>query len=186
MGELYRLDFANGKSYIGISEVSSAARFHGHRCRAKKGGKTPLYTAWRKHGEPKLAVLAILENRELASTEIRAIAAFKTLVPHGYNVSVGGDISPMTNPEVAARAGAARVGRPFTDAHRAALSAATKGVPRPSLAASLRGKKHTEETKAKMSASAKANKKSDEHIAKLRLSAEKARATRRFNLENNR
>lgn len=32
-------------------------------------------------------MLAVLEDRELASTEIRAIAAYGTLAPNGYNMT---------------------------------------------------------------------------------------------------
>lgn len=177
MGELYKLTFPNGKCYIGITTKRAKDRFHGHKARAKQNkASTPLYTAWRKHGEPTLCVLAILEDHALAETEIRAIAAFNTLHPNGYNASVGGDVSPMTIPEIAAKSAATRIGVPLSDSHKAALSAAQRGKPRPNLAKALKGKKASLETKKKMSESAKALVRSEEHIAKLRLSAEKARA----------
>lgn len=104
MGEIYRLDFPNGKSYIGLSAVTAAARFYGHKRRAEQGStKGILYNAWRKYGEPTLVVLAIVENSELAATEIRAIAAFNTISPNGYNLSFGGDTSPVLNKEVRAK-----------------------------------------------------------------------------------
>ena len=184
MGELYKLDFANGKSYIGITTKTAAERFNGHRARSKsiKGGDSALYQAWRKHGEPQMKVLAVLEDRELAHTEQRAIAAYGTLVPNGYNVTIGGDVSPMTLPEVAAKISAMRKGVKLSDAHKAALSASQRGKARPGLAAALTGKKASEETRKKMSDSAKSNKKSAEHIAKLRISIEKARKVRAENL----
>lgn len=105
MGELYRLDFQNGKSYIGITTTTSERRFVGHRTRARssKGNDAALYRAWQKHGEPRLHVLAVLENRELAATEVRAIAAYNTIAPHGYNMTVGGEVAPTTVPSVAAK-----------------------------------------------------------------------------------
>ena len=177
MGQLYKLDFSNGKSYIGITTRSADERFNGHRarCRSVKGGDSALYRAWRKHGEPVLTVLAVVEDRDLAETEIRAIKAFSTLVPNGYNVLEGGQVSPMVLPHVAAKVSSTKTGVPLSESHKASLSIAQRGKPRPALSAALTGKKASEETRAKMSASAKAHKKSPEHIAKLRISAAKAR-----------
>jgi predicted GIY-YIG superfamily endonuclease len=186
MGELYRLDFANGKSYIGITTRSARERFNGHRsrCRSNKGGDAALYHAWRKHGEPKLVVLAVVEDRDLPETEVRAIKAFSTLVPNGYNVTEGGDTSPMVLPEIAAKVSATKSGVSLSEGHKASLSAAQRGKPRPGLSVALTGKKASDETRAKMSASAKAHKKSPEHIAKLRISAEKARTAAKLKKES--
>lgn len=133
MGALYKLDFPNGKSYIGITTRSARERFNGHRQMATTG-KTALYAAWRKHGEPKLVTLAILEDRELASTEIRAIAVYKTLAPDGYNTTPGGDASPMTLPEISAklRGNKHSLGKKFPAElypNKAAFFARRKGVP---------------------------------------------------------
>lgn len=79
MGELYRLDFCNGKSYIGITTQSAKRRFLAHnKAAAGERSTCAVHEAWRKHGAPNLTVLAILENADLSSTEIRAIAAFGT------------------------------------------------------------------------------------------------------------
>ena len=130
MGELYRLDFASGKSYIGITEKTAEHRFKGHRTSLRLGAKALVYKAWRKYGEPKLTVLAIVEDCELSATEIRAIAIFKTLAPNGYNLSMGGHLAPSKHPEVAAKISRSQMGNK-----------------------SFTGRKHTEETKAKMRAS---------------------------------
>lgn len=105
MGELYKLDFANGKSYIGITTNVAQHRFNGHRarCRSTKGNDAAIYHAWRKHGEPTLLVLAVVEDRDLADTEIRAIKVFNTVVPNGYNMTHGGDVSPLVDPLIAAK-----------------------------------------------------------------------------------
>lgn len=105
MGQLYKLDFPNGKSYIGITTKTASERFAGHRvrCRSAKGNDAALYHAWRKHGEPQLAVLAIVEDADLPAAEIRAIRVFNTLVPNGYNMTPGGDVSPLSDPLIAAK-----------------------------------------------------------------------------------
>lgn len=95
MGELYKLDFPNGKSYIGITKKTAAKRFKGHSQAARLGCRSPLYNAWRKHGEPTLMILAVLEDDDLHAAEIRAIKAFGTLLPGGYNATRGGDLNPM-------------------------------------------------------------------------------------------
>ena len=133
MGELYRLDFSNGKSYVGITKTTAARRFAGHRTRSRahKGNDAALYAAWQKHGEPKLVVLAVLEDGELLSAEMRAIAAYNTRAPNGYNMTAGGEVSPLTLPEIAAKlvgnqnAKGSRHIR--SDEYKAKLSAALKG-----------------------------------------------------------
>ena len=103
MGALYRLDFSNGKSYIGITTKTAQKRFNGHRLRVSSGvlDNTLMYNAWRKYGEPKLIILAILENHMLKETEIAAIKAYNTFAPNGYNTTPGGDFPPLLNPEIA-------------------------------------------------------------------------------------
>lgn len=53
MGELYKLNFPNGKSYIGIASNGAIGRLCEHRWKAMKLDYL-LYKAWRKHGEPVL------------------------------------------------------------------------------------------------------------------------------------
>ncbi len=90
MGQLYRLDFENGKSYIGISFKSAEHRYKVHAKAEKNGRAYLIYHAWRKHGAPKLVVLATVEDYDLAETEKRAIAAYNTKAPNGYNLTDGG------------------------------------------------------------------------------------------------
>lgn len=103
MGFLYKLDFPNRKSYIGMTERSVEGRYWGHARAAEKGSSLILSRAWRKHGTPKLRVLAIVENRLLKETERRTIAAFHTMTPNGYNMTPGGETSPAIVPEIAKR-----------------------------------------------------------------------------------
>lgn len=102
MGELYRLDFANGKSYIGITEKSSSERFLCHK-RAYKTSKMLVARAWRKYGQPNMTILAVIENFDLAETEMRAIKVFDTQHPNGYNLLEGGQRSPMFCADVVAK-----------------------------------------------------------------------------------
>ena len=178
MGELYRLTFSNSKSYIGLTFDSSSKRLKQHRANSKKSN-LPVYKAWRKHGDPKLDLLAIIQNDDLPNAEIKAISVFNTMIPHGYNVAFGGSISPMKNLDVVRRQQKSREGyvtseeskKKISDSLKIAyangLPPPTKGIPlsdeakrKISLSNSGRtsprkGVKLTDEQKAKMSASAK-------------------------------
>lgn len=159
MGYLYRLDFANGKSYIGITTRSAPIRYNAHRMAAEGGSKLAVHCAWRKHGAPTVAVMAVLENEDLGPTEIRAIREFETLYPRGYNLTHGGDISPMCNPAISAKLKGNKHGlgcRPSAET-RARLSAAAKG------------RVKSPETRAKLSAAHTGRKRSAESIAKVAL-----------------
>lgn len=152
MGHLYKLDFANGKSYIGITTKGAETRFVQHRKSSVKGSNLAVHHAWRKHGEPKLVVLAVVEDADLPATEIRAIKAFNTLVPNGYNVTEGGQTSPLLSPSVAAKVSAAMIGnkssigRKLSDEHKAKIGASSSGR------MSMLGKRHSEETKKRIAA----------------------------------
>lgn len=124
MGTLYRLNFSDGKTYIGATTKSIKTRFSNHRSAAKIGRSAAVSEAWRVIGEPSLEVLAIVENSELPATEALAVTAFGTLVPNGYNMLAGGGAHPSTSRDVVER-----------------IAQKKRGV---------KGRKHSEETKARM------------------------------------
>ena len=101
--ELYVLLFPNGKRYFGLSKKAKS-RWTGHKNTAKRGkSRAPVSLAIRKYGAEnvrfKLLVVGALEY--IQQLEIAAIAHFESLVSqNGYNVSPGGDISPMLIPSV--------------------------------------------------------------------------------------
>lgn len=157
MGQLYRLDFPNGKAYIGITTKTAEVRFKGHEqaLHETKPRGQAVYSAWRKHGAPALTVLAIVEDEDLYETEKRAIAIFGTLSPGGYNLTEGGDANPSKHPEVRAKLSAAQRGK-----NKSPEAIANS-------AAAQRGRKHSAETRAKMSAAQRGKKKSPEARAKI-------------------
>lgn len=190
MGELYRLDFANGKSYVGITKGKSTFRYKGHRRVAEAGSLCAVHAAWRKHGEPCLTVLAILEDRELPSTEMRAIAAYKTLTPAGYNMTPGGESNPMHTESAKAKVSAKLLGRVFkaetiermslsatrrcsTPEGLAAVGLANKGkraseASRAKMRVAQTGRTHSEETKRKIGKATASRAWSEESRAKMR------------------
>lgn len=162
MGELYKLDFSNGKSYIGITTKTTLHRFAGHEKAARNGLRSPLYEAWRKHGAPRCVTLALLENKDLQDAEKKAIAAFRTLAPRGYNVSLGGEASPMQHP--AARAKVSSIMKAaWADQEKARRYAeGMRGN------ANRKGKKNSPEHNAKVSAALKGKPFTEQHKAALR------------------
>lgn len=141
---LYSLTFSNGKIYFGISRTHKThgymMRFRQHRRFAERSTKNWLiYSAWRKHGEPRFDVLEEFDTREKAAqAEIEAIAKFDATNPEkGYNLMHGGQglhapkDSPMwhlmnervwQNPERRAKLSARFKGLPVAEATRAAHS----------------------------------------------------------------
>lgn len=104
--ELYVLLFPNGKRYFGLSK-NAASRWTSHRNAAKRGkSRAPVSLAVSKYGASNVQfrLLAVGTTEYISKLEIAAIAHFESLVgQNGYNVSTGGDTSPMLIPSVRAR-----------------------------------------------------------------------------------
>lgn len=93
---LYKMDFESGKSYIGITK-SLINRMSTHMRVARRGridgncDFSAVHAAIRKYNyEFDVNILAIGDWEYVLSIENAAIKAYKTLRPHGYNVSAGG------------------------------------------------------------------------------------------------
>lgn len=94
MMELYSLKFPNGKLYIGITSKTARRRTIVHRSHARTGPDCALHRAIRKYGEKSFSVAVLMVASDwnyLCEMERRAIASFGTLVPSGYNQSLGGE-----------------------------------------------------------------------------------------------
>lgn len=132
MGALYSINFPNGKRYIGVTTGRASRRFRQHRNDALRGDQL-VNRAVRKFGldQVDFQVLAVADDRAyLAEIERRAIDAFGTLTPGGYNTIPGGGIAPgkYTMPESEK---AKRRGRKASLETRAKMSAAHLGKKRP-------------------------------------------------------
>lgn len=109
MGFIYKLTFKSKKCYIGLTTKEPDFRYLQHSNNAERGVELPVYRAWRKHGSPMMSILFETDNdEELALKEIQFIDELNTLNPTGYNLSYGGDTSPMKNPDVVSSQQAAR------------------------------------------------------------------------------
>lgn len=143
---LYKLTFPNGKLYIGQT-TDFAKRMRDH-AKDSKYKKSAIAHAIVKHGfnGVQKEILCIGSAPYILDLEIKAIAAFGTLVPNGYNICKGGVQSPMLNPIVAAKVSAALKGKKKTAAHKAKMPLWKKGH------------QPTAETRAKMSEAQKRRK----------------------------
>lgn len=161
MGFLYQLTSPSGKRYIGITTGSVARRWRGHRDDASRGLDRPIHRAIRKYGADSFTIetLAVLEDRELHATEIRAIAALRP----EYNATAGGEGTTGWSP---------------SEVTREKISMALQGrtlscETRERIAESKRGRPRSSATKAKISKSQKGRLFSEEHRANLRAAAQK-------------
>ena len=194
MGILYKLTFASGKLYIGVTESESMTRrLAQHRYKAKQGSKLPVHLAWIKHGEPEVKILQRIEGDALYQAEIDAIKQYGTITPNGYNLLDGGQKSPALNKDVAKKISEATIERYKNPEERAKASLIQKNRShevRKKISEALTGKKisestkqkirdfntgkkHSEETKTKMSQSHKGKKYSEETLERMRIAARK-------------
>lgn len=133
MGCVYRLEFASGKSYIGITRQTIVKmRFWRHAADTRNGKQAAVNCAWRKYGEPSFTVLAVVEDHQLADTEIRAIRVYGTRAPDGYNITEGGECPAMAA-ETRRKLSTIQLGKkrgPLSDETKRRISEANKGKKR--------------------------------------------------------
>lgn len=153
-GCLYSLTFPNGKRYIGITAGALSRRLSLHKSHAKTGRAGAVYNAIRKYGPAGFIAetLVVAADWEyLCDLEKKAIAAFGTLAPCGYNLTAGGE---------------GFLGQTFTPEQRAKMSVARKGKGTgPRLHA--RGWSHTVEAKRKIAEAGKGRVFSEDARAKI-------------------
>lgn len=153
----------NGKGYIGITKRRLIDRWADHKEAARDGRRPRIYAAMRKYGienfviEP-LATAFSVDG--LFETERVLIVAHNTLIPHGYNMSIGGDgPKGLTHsPESRARMSAAHRGK------KQSAETIAKRIPH------LRGRKFPPRPKewcAKISRANRGRKRSPEHRQKM-------------------
>lgn len=106
-GSIYLLTFPNGKVYVGQTINSLTRRLSEHRFSAKRADpKLAVHLAWRQHGAPNVLLLCECEVELLSELEVAFIALFQSYGCAGYNLTVGGERSPMLNPATAAKVAA--------------------------------------------------------------------------------
>lgn len=138
MTQLYMLTAPSGKRYIGVTKKPLSYRVNEH-----SHAKTVMGRAVRKYGGNIVArILAVGDEDYIYDLEHKAIEAFGTMAPHGYNLREGGQGGRHTeeskrkigdanrgrtrSSETCARIGAASRGRVPSKEARAKMSAAQK------------------------------------------------------------
>lgn len=134
MGCLYQLESPGGKRYIGISHKTAEKRWHAHQMRTREGRNNALQQAIRKYGAAsfKVATLAIADNWDyLCDLEKKAIKAFGTKSPNGYNLTEGGEgvVGNIVSNDTRARQSAAQRRRFGTDSKPKKIRMKQKRLP---------------------------------------------------------
>lgn len=158
IGHLYRLDFPNGKYYIGVTKETPEFRFRQHVKMSRRPDAKAVHLAIAKYGIQDIDVrtLAIGELDYLYELEIRAIKSFNTKSPNGYNLTDGGDRVSGLSEETRLKMGAKNKGKIATEETRNRMSKAFKLKPPPSA-----------ETRLKLSIAGKGKTLSQEHKDKI-------------------
>lgn len=167
-------NIVNDKKYVGVTTQTIDGRWAQHCKAAKSNKQSALYSAIRKYGKQSFVVEAIDSAScldDLFIIEKREIIARGTKAPLGYNMTTGGEgtIGLVLSAEVRAKMSASKVGKPKSDAHRAAMRKPKSAEHRAKIAAANMGHTHAPETLAAMRAAAKGRKPSPQAIAATKL-----------------
>lgn len=160
---LYKLDFPNGKSYIGITRETLKRRLDRHITYARNGKKFLISKAIRKYGELGFAskILAIGEFDYIKDLEIKAISVYETFGGKGYNMTNGGEgmLGVTPSKDTRNKISMSLLGRELTAEHKANISKSQniggvkKSIPeetRLKMSLAKKGKSHSAETKKKI------------------------------------
>jgi group I intron endonuclease len=153
---------ATGKSYIGMT-TNEPQRHFAHYRKFLQGARTSkLYNSMRKHGWDAFEYRILAVKPEGASDQWLVNAERLAIVMYGshrngYNMTPGGEESPMKDPEVAKKSGLANRGRRMPDDLREKLRKRNTG------------RRATPEQRQRMSLARKGKKQSPEHAAKRGL-----------------
>lgn len=131
---LYKINFPNQKSYVGVTS-SLKNRHKQHKDAALGRSNLLVHKAIRKYCFDdfggvnfKLEPLVVGPRDYILDLESKVIEAFGLRdIKRGYNVCSGGLASPMNDPEIAAKVSAKLKGRKLSEETRAKISAAGLG-----------------------------------------------------------
>lgn len=173
MAELYRITSPSGKQYIGIAKNGLNSRWSIHISESKSGSNTALHNAIRKYGAEAFQkeVLVVADYEYIRDLECKAIELFNTFHPFGYNLTKGGDGTVgyllsqeakdaikaatkkrMQDPSAREHLRQLNIGKKLTEETKAKTLGALKRYVQQHGGPML-GKKHSEDTKARISAS---------------------------------
>ena len=133
-GAIYGIRSPSAKWYVGQTRQALRARWMQHGQPARIACKL-IHRAFAKYGVRRMELWVLQYNvplDQLNDREKHFIATFNTRVPEGrgYNLSAGGEESPMHNPEVVARSRASHLEWWAKPEHRQKMSAIRKSSPK--------------------------------------------------------
>lgn len=136
-------NLVNGKKYVGFTVNSLRLRFRQHiRDAHMNKFNMPIHKAILKYGKENFSIDLLYESENIQDTlslkEAEFIIEHNSLSPNGYNLSSGGDGSP---------------GLPCSEEKKAKISMTEINNQLLGLNPAFLGRKHTKETKAKISKS---------------------------------
>lgn len=180
-GSIYLINNTkNGKRYIGFtSKLNPEDRWTEHKNVSKNPtdkNRSALHKAMDKIGSDHFTFEVIYQSLDvghaLSVMEAYFIKEYDTFGSGGYNLTPGGDISPMFNrvhtDEARRKMSAARTGLKHKPETKEKMSASRKGKPRPaSVIESLKSRVITEETREKLRGWQRGVPKSEETKAKI-------------------
>ncbi len=148
----------NSKVYVGQTIVDILIRFEQHCC--KTSNCVALRNAIMKHGRENFKIESVFQSdslEELNKREKELIEELKSLSPNGYNLRTGGDRFSLSD-ETRKKMSKSKLGVPKSEETKRRMSEAWKGVPKPkslewreNQSIKMTGKKHSSESKRKMS-----------------------------------
>lgn len=150
-----------GKQYVGITRCTMKDRWRRHVGDARRGYRTGIFQrALVKYGAASFTVEEVAEARtweDLCEIEVALIVQYGTMKPAGYNMTAGGEgiAGYRYDPELVKRIADKQRGKKHTEEARALISAAGKG------------RVWSEESRAKNSLKHVGKKLTEEHKAKL-------------------
>lgn len=129
-GAIYAIMSPSGKWYIGQTRQALRARWMQHGQQTRSGCRL-IHRAFAKYGVANMELWVLERNvplDQLNDRERACIAQYNTLVPQGrgYNLTPGGDESPMHNPVVVARSSATHKEQWKDAGHREMMSKAKR------------------------------------------------------------
>ena len=154
MGCVYLLTSPSGKSYVGITKHDLEQRWARHvKDHLSNSWGCALYAAMRKYGPDNFQRRTLEMHTDwgdLCASERRLIRELNTKYPTGYNLTDGGEgvggLPPEKEAARIAKSAATRTGVRLSDTHKDNLRSSHLGLP-----SGMLGKKHTLESKQKMS-----------------------------------
>jgi group I intron endonuclease len=122
----------NGKAYVGACAMPLDRRWSGHLSWARKGRGYSLHAAMREHGIEHFHISRVwsgmVPKAKLKRLEEYFIKSFQTMVPNGYNETIGGTtrIFQPCAAQKKEKISKTLKGHPVSDETRAKISERTK------------------------------------------------------------